>query len=226
MPRKPKAKAKAAAPPQTLGDPASPRQFLFDWFSDMEAHLAESLARADAASADVGGDGPPLQTPPLQAPTPVRQEPVPYWLHPAYATVDPESLDFGSDDDMVGVEDTSGAVLASSSPPPSTTVIPGVNLWDPDVTMVSIDTVPPMMSSSRLTSRVCPVSSLRGHGLFLTVGQRTCTTLLLLNPPLCVRRAPGRSVFPPLLGLTSVASSRPSPLTSLTERCGLLHTCY
>ena len=60
MPHKRKGKW-AAPPPQA----SSSRRFSFDWFSDMEDHLTDALAGADALSAAAGGGSPPQLPSPL-----------------------------------------------------------------------------------------------------------------------------------------------------------------
>jgi hypothetical protein len=110
MPHKRKPK-QAAPPPQAL---LSSRCFSFDWFSDTQAYLADTLSRADALSMVAGGGTPPQLPSPLLECLPLPLAvlgPEFCRLDLAYTTVDPRFLNFESDgDDSVERE--------SSSPPP------------------------------------------------------------------------------------------------------------
>ena len=134
MPRRPK--ANATIPPRATGDSPSSRRFSFDWFSDMEDHLAAALAGADAFSEAAGGESPPPLPSPLLAALPsIRLGPEFAWFDQAF--VNPESLNFQSD--------TSDLEEEGDAPPPApyTSGAPGASLWNPDTTRVSIDTLDP-----------------------------------------------------------------------------------
>ena len=141
MPHKRKSK-RAAPPPQA----PSSRRFSFDWFSDMEDHLAEALARADASSAVAGGlTSSPLPTPLLETlPLPSAVlGPEFARLDQAFATVDPRFLNFDSDDDMMQGEVVADLPHPLPPPAPYTDRAPGASLWNPDMPVVTIDTMHP-----------------------------------------------------------------------------------
>jgi hypothetical protein len=100
----------------------SSRRFSFDWFSDTEAFLAETLARADASSAVAGGGTPPQLLSPLLKSLPLPSAvlgPEFRRLNRAFATIDPKFLNFESDNDIL--EEGS----ASPPPPAPSTVVMG-----------------------------------------------------------------------------------------------------
>ena len=112
MPHKRKS-TRAAPPPQAS---SSSRRFSFDWFSDMEDHLADTLARADALSAMAGGGSPPQLPSPLLESLPLPSAllgPEFRRLDQAYSTIDPKFLNFESDGDEVAEEGV------APPPPPS-----------------------------------------------------------------------------------------------------------
>jgi hypothetical protein len=134
MPRKPKPNATTS--PLATGDSPPSRRFSFDWFSDMEDHLAAALAGADALSVAAGGEFPPPLPSPLLAALPsIRLGPE--FARFDQALVNPESLNFESD--------TSDLEEEGDAPPPApyTSGAPGASLWNPDTTRVSIDTLHP-----------------------------------------------------------------------------------
>jgi hypothetical protein len=144
MPHKRKHK-QAAPPPQA---PSSSRHFSFDWFSDMEAFLAEALARADASSAGAGGGTPPQLPSPLLESMPLPSAvlgPEFRRLDQAFATVDPRFLNFESDEDAVEE--------GGSSPPPPTPSAAGVSgdmAPSPSVVEVPVGPLPPPQDAPQL----------------------------------------------------------------------------
>jgi hypothetical protein len=110
-------------------------------------------------------------------------------------------------------------------PAPYTVGAPGASLWNPDVNVVSIDTVHPQdMPLVQLMSFLCPVSLPRGHGTSLTVMRITPMTHLLTSLTGLVRTSPSRCPLP-LLGRWLARYFLPRPPMLLQGRCGLLSTC-
>jgi hypothetical protein len=119
----------------------NPCRFSFDWFSDSEDHLASVLAEADAASAVMGGNFPSPLPSPLLGPQARLLGPDCSLFDQVFAHVDPESLNFESDEDNLG--EGSAHDVAHPPPAPYTSGAPGASLWNPDVESVSIDTIHP-----------------------------------------------------------------------------------
>jgi hypothetical protein len=183
----------------------NPRRFSFDWFSDSEDHLASVLAEADAASAAMGGNFPsplpsPLLGPQARLPGPDRS-----LFDQAFAPVDPESLNFESDEDDLG----EGLAHDVAQPPPApyTSGAPGASLWNPDVESVLIDTIHPqdVPLAADLLSLLCVLAqrtrdishrhAFATHDTFVDKPSRLSDNNTLAVPP----PSPGmeaRSVFP------------------------------
>jgi hypothetical protein len=78
------------------------RCFSFDWFSDAEDHLASVLAEAEAVSAAMGGGFPSPLPSPLLGPRAYLPGPDHSLFNQVFAPVNPESLNFESDEDDLG----------------------------------------------------------------------------------------------------------------------------
>jgi hypothetical protein len=201
----------------------NPHRFLFDWFSDSEDHLASVLAEADAASAAMGGNFPsplpyPLLGPQARLPGPDRS-----LFDQVFAPVDPESLNFESDEDNLGEGLAHG--VAQPPPAPYTSGAPGASLWNPDVESVSIDTIHPqdVALAADLLSLSCVLAQrtqdISHHHAFATRDT-------FVDKPSRLSNDNTLAVPPPSPGMEARSVFPAQPPTSLKGRSRLCATCF
>jgi hypothetical protein len=179
----------------------NPRRFLFDWFSDSEDHLMSVLAEADAASVAMGGNFPSLLPSPLLGPQAYLPGPDRSLFNQVLAPVDPESLNFESDEDDLG----EGSAHDVAQPPPSPTHLELQGLASGTPMSNRCQSTPSIhrMSPLRRTSSLCHVSSPRERATSPIIMCLLCVTPLSTSPP-------GLAMTTPLLCLPPPLGRRPA----------------